>query len=169
MFVHNQQEESAGYSWFKNILVLPWPLKMAILCYETRKCETPERMRLADQSQSLRAAWGRRGFCWIVTNFGGRTYVLCNCTKGLATALMYFTCLRFYVKSEYKFHLTLTVNADLTSPVQRWSYCCRMKMCPFYSTMAISTRLSLVLIYLFTYICSVRVVLLFILGHHDAS
>ena len=62
------------------------------------------------------------------------------------------------------------VNADLTSPVQRWRYCCRMKMCPFYSTLAISTRLSLVLtgIYLFTYICSVRVVLLFILGHHDA-
>src|SRR4029434_7827120 len=36
-------------------------------------------------------------------------------------------------------------------------------MCPFYSTMAISTRFSLVLIYLFTYICSVRVVILFIL------
>ena len=34
--------------------------------------------------------------------------------------------------------------------------------------MAISTRLSLVLIYLFTAICSVRIVLLFILGHHDA-
>src|SRR4029434_7873164 len=59
------------------------------------------------------------------------------------------------------------VNADLTSPVQRWRYCCRMKMCPFYSTMAISTQLSFVLIYLFTYICSVRVVLLFILGHHE--
>ena len=29
--------------------------------------------------------------------------------------------------------------------------------------------IELVLIYLFTYICSVRVVLLFILGHHDAS
>ena len=40
---------------------------------------------------------------------------------------------------------------------------------PFYSTMAISTRLSSVLIYLFTYICSVLVVLLFILGHHNAS
>ena len=30
-------------------------------------------------------------------------------------------------------------------------------------------RLSLVLIYLFTAICSVRIVLLFMLGHHDAS
>ena len=37
------------------------------------------------------------------------------------------------------------------------------------STMAISTRLSLVLIYLFTAICSVRIVILFMLGHHDAS
>ena len=26
--------------------------------------------------------------------------------------------------------------------LQRWRYCCRMLMCPFYSTMAISTRLS---------------------------
>src|SRR4029434_224833 len=40
---------------------------------------------------------------------------------------------------------------------------------PLYSTMAISMLLSLVLIYLFTAICSVRVVLLFILGHHGAS
>src|SRR4029434_2063813 len=30
-------------------------------------------------------------------------------------------------------------------------------------------RLSLVLIYLFTAICSVRIVLLFMLGHHDGS
>src|SRR4029434_71155 len=34
------------------------------------------------------------------------------------------------------------VNADLNSPVQRWKYCCRMQMCPFYSTMAISPLLS---------------------------
>src|SRR4029434_8214158 len=53
------------------------------------------------------------------------------------------------------------------SLVQRWRYCCRMWMFPFYSTIAVSTRLSLVLIYLFTYICSFRVVLLFVLGHHN--
>ena len=40
-------------------------------------------------------------------------------------------------------------------------------MCPFYSTMAISMRLSLILIYLFTAICNVRVMLLFISGHQS--
>src|SRR4029434_7029255 len=34
-------------------------------------------------------------------------------------------------------------------------------MCPFYSTMSISTRLSLVLNYLFTSICSVQIVLIY--------
>lgn len=64
-------------------------------------------MWLAGQSESLRAAWGRRGFCWIVTNFGGRTYVLRHCLKGLTTALMYLTCLRFCVKTDYKSTLML--------------------------------------------------------------
>src|SRR4029434_1413476 len=35
-------------------------------------------------------------------------------------------------------------------------------MCPFYSTMSISTRLSLVLNYLFTAICSVHIVLIYL-------
>ena len=106
MFVHNQQEKACEtvcrLFMIQKHSSLALAFKNGDTMYETRKCETPERMRLADQSQSLRAGWGRRRFYWIVTNFGGRTYVLCNCAKGLATALMYLTCLRFYVKSEYK-------------------------------------------------------------------
>src|SRR4029434_1595100 len=64
---------------------------------------------------------------------------------------------------------TCPLTADRRCPRQSWSYCCRMYMCPLYSTMTISTRLSLVLIYLFTAICSVHIVLLFMLGHHDGS
>src|SRR4029434_3104908 len=61
-----------------------------------------------------------------------------------------------HVKAESK-HRWIKRRPNFTSS-------CRM--CPLYSNMPISTRLSLMLIYLFTYICSVRVVLL---EHHDAS
>src|SRR4029434_488996 len=49
------------------------------------------------------------------------------------------------------------VNPDLISPGERWRYCYRMYICQFYSTMAISTRLSLVVMYLFTAISSVHI------------
>src|SRR4029434_5409721 len=53
------------------------------------------------------------------------------------------------------------VNADLNSPVQRWKYCCRMQMCPFYSTMAISTQFKFSA-YLFIHLqCSCSLINLF--------
>ena len=58
---------------------------------------------------------GWSSLCWIVTNFNGRTYVLCKLRKGLTTALMYLTCLRIYVKTEYKSPFTV-VSLGLCIP-----------------------------------------------------
>src|SRR4029434_2697389 len=41
------------------------------------------------------------------------------------------------------------VNPDLISPGQRWRYCYRMYICPFYSTMSIPPLSILLVIYSF--------------------
>ena len=78
----------------------------------------------------LRAANGWRSLCWIVTNFNGRTYVLCKLRKGLTTALMYLTCLRIYVKTEYKSPLShsLWLRSDQSNCSCR-SCCTPTKLC----------------------------------------
>ena len=85
--------------------LLPRLFKNGGIMLWNRKCETPERMWLADQSV-LRAANGWRTFCGIVKHFGGLIYVLRNCARGLQLRLC---CLRFYVKSEYKWPFTRVV------------------------------------------------------------